>query len=167
MWPIITDRVARSVGRSVTQWALKTAEPIEMSFRVLIRLDPRNHVLDGGTDPPCEWVILTGKGTLSHARRHSDASCAKMAEPIDLPFGLTRVSRRKHTFNRIRHVAPMYPNGRAHWCHLTNTNDRPSAAAMRPYAKLLWPLVMYSSYFCQFPVCWNLSTLQTFSVYQK
>jgi len=29
-------------------------------------------------------------------------SCAKMAEPIDLPFGLwTRVGRRKHKFNCI------------------------------------------------------------------
>ena len=33
-------------------------------------------------------------------------SCAEMAEPIDLPFGLwTRVGRRKHKFNRVRQVA--------------------------------------------------------------
>jgi len=34
---------------------------------------------------------------------HSAVSCAKMAEPIDLPFGLwTRVGRKKHKFYRIR-----------------------------------------------------------------
>jgi len=44
-----------------------------------------------------------------------------MVEPIDLPFGLwTRVGRRKHEFNRIRQVAPMYQHGRAHGRHLTN-----------------------------------------------
>jgi len=31
----------------------------------------------------------------------------------------------------------------AHWRHLANTTlNRPCAAAMRPYVKLLWPLVM-------------------------
>jgi len=35
----------------------KTAEPIEMPFRTLSRVDPRNHVLDG-------VEILMGKGTL-------------------------------------------------------------------------------------------------------
>jgi len=47
-------------------------------------------------------------------------SCAEAAEPIDLPFGLwTRVGRMKHTFNRIRQVAPMCPHGIAHnhWRH--------------------------------------------------
>jgi len=55
--------------------------------------------------------------------RLSAVSCAKTAEPIDLPFGLwTHVSRRKHKFNCIRQVAP---------------TNRPSAAAMRPCDKLL------------------------------
>jgi len=45
-------------------------------------------------------------------------SCAKTAEPIDLPFGLwTRVGQRKHKCNRIHQVAPMCP----HWSHLANT----------------------------------------------
>jgi len=48
-------------------------------------------------------------------------SCAKTAEPIDLPFGLwTLVGRRKHKFNRIRKMASMCPHGRAHWRHLAN-----------------------------------------------
>jgi len=46
----------------------------------------------------------------------------KMADPIDLPFGLwTRVGRRKHMFHRFRQVALMCPHGRAHWRHLANT----------------------------------------------
>jgi len=48
-------------------------------------------------------------------RQRSTVSCAKTAEPIDLPFGLwTRVVRRKHKFNHIRQVAPMCPYGNAH-----------------------------------------------------
>jgi len=53
--------------------------------------------------------------------RHCCVLC-KTAEPIDLPFGLwTRVGRRKHKFNHIRQVAPMCPDGRAHWRQLANT----------------------------------------------
>jgi len=49
-------------------------------------------------------------------------SCAKMAEPIEIPFGLwTWVGRRKHKFNRIRQVAPMCHHGRAHWREPVNT----------------------------------------------
>jgi len=62
-----------------------------------------------------------------------------MAEPIDLPFGLwTRVGRRKHKFNHIRQVAPMCPDGRAHWRQLANTIEpsTPSAAAMRSCVKI-------------------------------
>ena len=29
----------------------KTAEPIEMPFQLKTRIDPRNHILDGGPDP--------------------------------------------------------------------------------------------------------------------
>jgi len=37
-------------------------------------------------------------------------SCAETAEPIDSPFGMwTSVGQRKHKFNRIHQVAPMYP----------------------------------------------------------
>jgi len=36
----------------------ETAEPIEMPFGWWARVGPRNHVLDGGTDPPWEGAIL-------------------------------------------------------------------------------------------------------------
>ena len=57
MRPIVTDRVAWSVGRSVGLSVTlvspaKTAAPIEMPFGLRTRVSPRNHVLDGGPDPP-------------------------------------------------------------------------------------------------------------------
>ena len=60
MRSIVRDRVAwsvlsvgLSVGLSVTLVSpAKTAEPIEMTFEVLPRVGPENHVLDGGPDPP-------------------------------------------------------------------------------------------------------------------
>jgi len=65
-----------------------------------------------------------------------------MAEPIDLPLGLwTRERRRKHKFNRVRQVAPMCPHGHigATWRIRVN---RPSAAAIWPYVKLLQSLLV-------------------------
>ena len=84
-----------------------------------IRVGPQNHVLEGGPDPQWEGAILRRGRTYPGMPDDTAVSCAKMAEPIDLPFTLwPRMGRRKHKFNR------------------------PSAAAVRPYAKLLWPLVM-------------------------
>ena len=49
MRPIVTDRVAWSVGRFVTLVSpAKTAEVIEMPFGLRTRVGQRNHVLDGG-----------------------------------------------------------------------------------------------------------------------
>jgi len=47
---------------------------------------PRNHVLDGGPDPP--GATLGGKGDHCKVKGLSAVSCAKTAEPIDLAFGL-------------------------------------------------------------------------------
>jgi len=45
MRPIVTNRVAWSVGLSVTVVSpAKTAEPIEKSFGLWARIGPRNHV---------------------------------------------------------------------------------------------------------------------------
>jgi len=57
-------------------------------------------------------------------------NCAKTAEAINLPFGLwTQVGQRKHKFNHIRQLA--------HWHNLQIRLNHPSAAAIRPYVKLL------------------------------
>jgi len=67
MRPIVTDRVAWSVGLSVgLSVALvspaETAAPIEMPFGLKTRVGPRNHVLDGAQISPWEGAILRGKG---------------------------------------------------------------------------------------------------------
>jgi len=56
MRPIVTDRVAWSVGLSVTVVSpAKTAEPIETPLGLWARMGPRNHVLDGVyMISPCE-----------------------------------------------------------------------------------------------------------------
>ena len=53
MQPIRTDRVAWSVGLSVTLVSpAKTAAPIKLLFGLRTWVGPGNHVLDGGPDPP-------------------------------------------------------------------------------------------------------------------
>ena len=59
MRPIVTDRVAWSVGRSVCRSVTlvspaKTAEPIKMPFGLETRVGQGNRVLDGSPDPPRE-----------------------------------------------------------------------------------------------------------------
>ena len=52
MRSIVRDQVAWSVCQSVTLVSpAKTAEPIEMPFGLTTWLGPRDHVLDGGSDP--------------------------------------------------------------------------------------------------------------------
>ena len=65
----------------------KTAEPIEIPFGLWTGMGTRKHVLDGAQIPKAKGQYC-GKDMLGHARQHSAVSCAKMAEPIDLPFGL-------------------------------------------------------------------------------
>jgi len=49
----VINRILCSVGRSVTVVSpAKTAAPIEMPCGLRTRVGPRNHVLDGGPDPP-------------------------------------------------------------------------------------------------------------------
>ena len=63
---------------------------------------PKQPRIRWGTDPPWEEAILRGKGIPRHARQHSDVSCAKTAEPIEMPFGLwTRVGPRKHVLDGV------------------------------------------------------------------
>jgi len=51
MRSIVTDRIAWSVGRSVTLVSpAKTAEPIEMPFGLWAGMGPRNHVLVGSPE---------------------------------------------------------------------------------------------------------------------
>jgi len=85
---------------------------VKMSFGLTTGVCPSNRVLVG-VQIPCERDNFEEKGMPRHSRRHCDVNCAKMTEPIDLPFGLwIRLGGSKHKFNRIRQVAPMCPHGR-------------------------------------------------------
>jgi len=64
MRPIVIDRVAWSVGLSVTLVIpTKTAAPIEMSFGLSVRMGPRNHVLDGCPEVLRDLAVTTNFGT--------------------------------------------------------------------------------------------------------
>ena len=60
---------------------------------------------------PWEGAILVNRGAYCKSIGtfcRELLSCAKTAEPIDLPFWLwTPVGRRMHKFNRIRQVVPI------------------------------------------------------------
>ena len=76
---------------------------MKMPFGLWTQVDPRKHVLDVTQilHAKRQW----GKDMLRHAQQRFAVSCTKMAELINLPFGLwTRVGRRKHKFNRVRHT---------------------------------------------------------------
>jgi len=61
--PIVTDRVAWSVGLSVTLVShAKTAQQIEMPFGLRTQVGLRNNVLDGGPDPSMGKGDFKGKG---------------------------------------------------------------------------------------------------------
>jgi len=101
----------------------KTAEPIEMPFGLWTQVGPRKHKFNHMCQlaPVCTSSIIFARWRQC-AQRHSAMSCAKMADPIDLLFGLcTRVVRRKDKFSRICQVASMCAHGRARWRHLANT----------------------------------------------
>ena len=86
----------------------KTAEPIEMPFA------------------PCHGAIFRGKDMPGHARRHSAVSGAKLAEPIEMLFGLwTRLGRRKHVLRGVHTGAT--------WRIPSN---RPCAASMPPVCQI-------------------------------
>ena len=64
MRPIVTDRVAWSVGLAIchSSECCKTAESIEVPFGLRTRVGPRNHVLDGVSDAPMGRGYLEGGG---------------------------------------------------------------------------------------------------------
>jgi len=93
-----------------------------MPFGMLSLVDPRNHVLDGGTDLPWEGAIFW------HARQHWDVSCAKTAEPVEIRLGSGLGWVEASMCYMARHIG-------ATWQIRLN---RSCAVAMRPYVKLLW-----------------------------
>jgi len=77
------------LSRSVTDVShAKTAELIQMQFSFWTWMGRINHVLDRVQIPHSNRQFWDGNGMSGHARRHSDVSCAKTAELIDMPFEL-------------------------------------------------------------------------------
>jgi len=74
MRPIVTDRVAWSVGLSVGLSVTlvspaKKAAPIELPFGLRTWVGPRNYVLDGGPDPPMgrgKFLGENGRSVVKH-----------------------------------------------------------------------------------------------------
>jgi len=103
MRPTVADRIAWSVGRSVTLVSpSKMAELIEMPFGLRTRVGPGNHVLDGPPDPLWEGAIL-GKGATFCKVYDTDTAviCAKTAESTVMPFGLWAwTGPRNHKLNQ-------------------------------------------------------------------
>jgi len=65
---------------------------------------PRNYVLDGGPDFPCEGAILRGK-MAAHCKIWGlcAVSCAKTVEPIEMAFGIwTLVGPRNHVLDGVQ-----------------------------------------------------------------
>jgi len=104
MWPIVTDRVEWSVCRSVCLSVCHSREPCKNRWTdqdVVWVVDSgglKEPCIRWGADPPCKRAILRGKEA-AHTKVEgpSPVSCAKTAEPIEMPFGMwTRVGPRKH-----------------------------------------------------------------------
>jgi len=118
-----------------------------MPFGLWARMGPRSHKLHGGPDPPMGRVIL-GKGArIVKYRDFLSWAVQKTAEPIDLPFWLwTQVGWRAERSTSSVVFARWHQCALIGW-HIGATwrirLNRPSAAAMRPYVKLLWPLVLF------------------------
>ena len=91
---------------------VKMAEPINMPFGLQAQMNSRNHVLDG-VQVPSSWegAVLRAEGHAQTFQQQCAMSCAKMAEPIEMPCGIwTWVSPSRHLLGEG-----------AHWRHLANT----------------------------------------------
>jgi len=97
MQPVVTYGVAWSVGLSICLLVCDTSEPCRNGWT-----DWDVFVMDSG-GPKETWskgAIFRGKNVPWLARRHSAMSCAKTAEPIQMPFGLcSRMGPRKHVWH--------------------------------------------------------------------
>jgi len=107
----------------------KTAEPIKMPFRLRTMVVPKNRVLDGGPDPSWEEAILRWNGRPIVKYRDTVVSCAKMAEPVEMLFGLSiRVGPRKHVLDmgpdRPKLRGSFYRKGHAVICPTTLSHGK-------------------------------------------
>jgi len=105
---------------------VKMTEPIEMPFGLWSRVGLRNHALVWVQIAPCQGAIFRGNDMPMHAGRHSAVNCAKMVEPIDMPFWLWMGEPRKHVHTGSTWRIPMNHEpcvccGDAAFCQITLT----------------------------------------------
>ena len=82
----------------------KTAEAVEVPFG-LSRVGPRNHLFEGGADPSRVLGNFCLGEVTAHCEvlGHSAMSCAKMAELIEMPFGMkTWVGPRNNVLDWVK-----------------------------------------------------------------
>jgi len=120
MWPIVTNRVAWSVFRSVTLVSpAKTAELIEMPFGLWAQMGPRNHVLDG-VHIPIRRGILGERAPIVKYRDFLPWAVQKLLHQsicrLGCGLGWAKGSTNWIGFARWQ----MCPPRRAHWRHLAN-----------------------------------------------
>ena len=118
----------------------KTAEPIEMPFRLRTREDPRNHVLDGGPGPLMGrsnfkggkgWLVVKYRDTLrSPVREQLKRSICRLG----CGLGWAKGSTSSIVFARWRQCTLMQGHTGATWRIRLN---RPSEVAMWSYIELL------------------------------
>jgi len=131
------------------------AGPIEMPFGLWTLVGPRKHVLDGAQIPPCNRAIIRRKDMPQHARRHSAMRCLKMAELIDLSFGLC---------TQVCVVVPMCPHWRAHWRHPANTIEPPVCGSDAALCQITLTTCLYWSE-CGTKENWPVEVLLTLIIY--
>jgi len=126
MQPIVTDRVASSVGLSVTVVSpAKTAEPIEMPFGIWTRVGPRKHVL-GAVHNGATWRI-----PLNRPRAAAMRPVVKLlSDHLFLhykPHAVTPSEREAHALQlggHTQYAPPMpYCDGTTHRYDLTRRYD--------------------------------------------
>jgi len=119
---------------------------MKMLFRLWALMGRSNHVLDGDPDPPWEGEILRG-GRSGSFVKYSDTYCdlCKNGWTNRFVWVVDSTGPKEAQFNRICQVMPMCPHGRAHWRTWQIRLNHLSAAGMRPYVKLLSPVVGCSS----------------------
>jgi len=134
MRPIVTDRVAWSVSLSVCLSVCHTGEPCKngCTDRGAVWVEDAGGPKE--PDPSWEKAILMEKGRplVKYRDTLRWSSCAKTAEPIDMPFGLRiRVGPRNYVLNGV---------------HIQLLTHRATARQSYVYRKLLFTIFYHPSW---------------------
>jgi len=138
----------------------KTAEPIEMPSGLWALMCPRNSVLDGGPEMLRDVAVATNFGT----KIAITGFVWMIATRLLVLKGVWVVGQQNadnaDTLQPVKGTLPWQPffgflYVGAYWRHLANTTTIHMCEAMRPYVKLLWPLV-HLVFCCAIWLLWHL-----------